>query len=447
MPLGKIVALLLLFVVCSACTTPSTLPTAVDVDRKQNLLVPQGLSDTVSRVSNRTMHTVYQIQGLVDNPSVSHQDQRAQHLLDRLVAHVDAISPDASKWSWEIHVIDRGVVNAYAMGAGKIMVYRGLIEHLAFSEDELAFVIAHEMAHNLRLHARENLSNVLPFYAAGIGLSQALSPWGSAMIMDYGVEKNMSRSMEIEADRIGLELMARAGFQPTAAAQSFVKFHQHEMMARDAMAYVKVIPRSSYLRTHPLSEEREIDMQQQSSNIENLYASSEKFVPADQALSAKTSVNLDYIDDYEKLYLIGRIAPQTVVARLLHLPEDISLGTDLGYGWMFKRTPQGGLNGHVGLTLFQGDPQITGWLGGGYAEIGWVFNPHWQVYGRAMAAQDLYDAQRTKQKIAAGLRWGNFTDGFLYLETSQGKATFHHPQTSKSKNLVEFGYAVNFGLF
>jgi len=93
MPLGKIVALLLLFVVCSACTTPSTLPTAVDVDRKQNLLVPQGLSDTVSRVGNRAMHTVYQIQGLVDNPSVSHQDQRAQHLLDRLVAHVDAISP------------------------------------------------------------------------------------------------------------------------------------------------------------------------------------------------------------------------------------------------------------------------------------------------------------------------------------------------------------------
>ena len=447
MPLGKIVALLLLFVVCSACTTPSTLPTAVDVDRKQNLLVPQGLSDTVSRVGNRAMHTVYQIQGLVDNPSVSHQDQRAQHLLDRLVAHVDAISPQASQWPWEIHVVDRGVVNAYTVGAGKIMVYRGLIEHLALSEDELAFVIAHEMAHNLRLHARENLSNVLPFYAAGIGLSQALSPWGSAMIMDYGVDKNMTRTKEIEADRIGLELMARAGFQPTAAANSFAKFYQQETMVRDAMAYLKVIPRSSYLRTHPLSEEREIDMQQQSSNIENLYALSEKFVPSDQALSPKTSVNHDYIDDYEKWYLVGRIAPQTVIARLLHLNEDISLGTDLGYGWMIKRTPNGGLNGHVGLTLFQGDPQITGWLGGGYAEIGWVFNPHWQVYGRAMAAQDLHDAQRTKQKIATGVRWGNFPLGFLYLEASHGQAKFNSDGLSTQKNLVEFGYAVNFGLF
>jgi len=409
--------------------------------------VPQGASDVVSSAYNGAIRSVYQVQGLLNNPSVQYQDQRVQYIFNRLIQQVDALSPEASKWAWEIQVVDRGIVNAFAVGAGKVMVYRGLIEHLALSEDELAFIVAHEMAHNLRLHMRENLSNVLPIYALGVGLSQAFTPWSSAMVVDYGVQKTMSRTKEIEADRIGLELMARAGFNPAAAQTTFVKFYEQEEMVRDSQAYLKIIPRSTYLRTHPLSEDRETDVKQQSEKVSDIYTLSDKFTPAARPLSNKTSVNTDYIDDHEKLYLIGRIAPETVFTRLLHANEDVSFGFDLGYGWMLKRSAQGGLNLHAGLTYFHGDPQIKGNFAGAFTELGWVFNPQWQVYGHLVSAQDMDDSERKKQKLAAGVRWGNFTNSHLYLEAGQGRAIFIQNGTWTNNEVLEFGYAFNFGLF
>lgn len=443
----RLFILLLLAAVISACTTTSTLPTAVDVERKQNLAVPQAASDTVSRIYHSAIRSVYQAQGLLNNPSVQYQDQRVQHIFNRLIQHVDAISPGASQWAWEIHVVDRGFVNAFAVGAGKVMVYRGLIEHLALSEDELAFIVAHEMAHNLRLHMRENLSNMLPFYAVGVGLSQAFTPWSSAMVMDYGVQKPMSRTKEIEADRIGLELMARAGFNPAAASTTFVKFYAQEEMVRDSQAYQKIIPRSTYLRTHPLSEDRETDVKQQSEKLSNIYALSDKFIEADKPLSNKKSVNTDYMDEYEKLYLVGRIAPETMLTRLVHANEDVSFGFDLGYGWMLKRSEQGGLNLHAGLSFFHGDPQIKGNFGGGFTELGWVFTPQWQVYTRLVSAQDMDYSERQKKTMSAGLRWGNFNSGHLYLEAGQGRAKFSSKTGWVNNDQLEFGYAYNFGLF
>ena len=428
----------------SACT--STLPTAVDVDRKQNLAAPQVAADAVSKVVNFSLRSSYQLQGLLDTPDVQYQNARAEHMFQRLIKHVDKIHPQASAWAWEIHVVDRGIVNAYTVGAGKVMVFRGLIEHMALTEEELAFIIAHEIGHNLRLHTREALSNIVPIYAAGVGLSQALTPWSSAMIMDYGVEKTMSRTQEIEADRIGLELMARAGFQPSAAATAFAKFYELEDMSRNTLVYEKIIPRWTYLQTHPLSEDRETDVKQQSEKVTDIYALSDKYIAPAQALSQKTSVNLDYIDDYEKLYWVGRIAPQTVLTRLVYADTDVSYGSDLGYGWMLKRTPQGGLNLHVGLSLFHGDAQIKGNFGGAFTELGWVFNPHWQLYGRLVSAEDLNNSVRKKQKLSIGLRWGNFNSGHLYLEAGQGRAKFNRNQDWKNDDLVEFGYAYKFGL-
>lgn len=438
---------LLLAAGISACSTTSTLPTAVDVDRKQNLVLPQGASDVFSKLIYGVNRSIYRAQGLLNNNNVQYQDQRVQHIFNRLILHVDAISPGASKWPWDIHVIDRGKVNAYATGAGKVFIYRGLIEHLALSEDELAVIIAHEIGHNLRLHTREYLSNAVPIYAAGVGLSQALTPWSSAMITDFGLEKPLSRTREVEADRIGLELCARAGFNPATAPRPFAKMYELENMERDALLYQKIIPRSTYLRTHPLSEDREKDLKEQSEKVNSIYALSDKYIPADKPLSPKTRVNLDYLDEYEKLYLVGRVVPETLVTGLFHASENISFGSDLGYGWMLKRTEQGGLNLHAGLSYFRGDPQIKGNFGGGFAELGWVFNPQWQAYGRFVSAQDLDNQARKKQKLTAGLRWGSFSQGHLYLEAGQGRAIFNSGDPWKHNDLLEFGYAFNFDLF
>lgn len=440
-------SLLALAITTTVIGCSSTLPTQVDVDRKQNLALPQVISDAVSLGYNAFDREKYAVQGLLNNHAVKSQTQKAREVFYRLVHHVAAIQPEAGGWSWEIHVIDRGVVNAYAVGAGKVMVYRGLIEQLALSEDELAFVVAHEMAHNLRLHMRENLSNLVPFELAATGLSQTISPWGSAMVMDYGVMKTLSRAQETEADRLGLELMARAGFDPDAAQRVFQKFYAHELMQREAMAFEQLIPRSDYLRTHPLSEARQADVQQQSNHVTDLYALSDKFTPSEQPLSSQTQVNIHYIDGYEKLYLVGRIAPQTVFTRLLHAEKDISYGADLGYGWLFQRTPQGGLSLHTGLSFFHGDPQIKGNFGGWFTEVGWVFGHHWQTYGRWVSASELDTTGLQKQKLSAGLRWGDYNNGHLYLEAGPARAKPGASAAWQNTYQAEFGYAFNVGLF
>ena len=96
--------------------------------------------------------------------------------------------------------------------------------------------------------------------------------------------------------------------------------------------------------------------------------------------------------------------------------------------------------------MFHGDAQIKGNFGGAFTELGWVFNPHWQLYGRLVSAEDLNNSVRKKQKLSIGLRWGNFNSGHLYLEAGQGRAKFNRNQDWKNDDLVEFGYAYRFGL-
>ena len=86
-------------------------------------------------------------------------------------------------------------------------------------------------------------------------------------------------------------------------------------------------------------------------------------------------------------------------------------------------------------------------FGGAFTELGWVFNPQWQVYSRLVSAQDMDYSERKKQKLAAGVRWGNFTNSHLYLEAVQGRAIFIRNGAWTNNDALEFGYAFNFGLF
>ena len=267
------------------------------------------------------------------------------------------------------------------------------------------------------------------------------------MVMDYGVAKPLSRTQEVEADRIGLELMSRAGFVPDAAQRTFEKFLAHEMLERQALAYKRILPRSTYLQTHPLSEERQADVAQQARHVTALYAQSNAYLGSDPPLSVNPQVNIDYLDGYEKLYLVGRIAPATVLTRMLHTDKDVSYGLDLGYGWMPHRTTQGGLNLHAGLSFFHGDPQVPGNFGGLFTEVGWVFGGHWQTYTRLVAANALNETALHKQKLAAGLRLGDYNSGHVYLEAGPARARFGPDLDWKNTQQLELGYAFSFGLF
>uniref|UniRef100_A0A7S3VQ66 Peptidase M48 domain-containing protein n=1 Tax=Dunaliella tertiolecta TaxID=3047 RepID=A0A7S3VQ66_DUNTE len=150
---------------------------------------------------------------------------------------------------WEFAVISSPVPNAFVVPGGKVVVYTGLLELLG-SEEELAAVLAHETGHVLARHHAERLSSfnlwgiikVLSWMLFGIGLPNAAFALG--IFLPY------SRRAEHEADAIGLQLMARACFDPKACTTMLQKLHGQEKKQPLATAT------PAFLRTHPLTNER-----------------------------------------------------------------------------------------------------------------------------------------------------------------------------------------------
>ena len=134
---------------------------------------------------------------------------------------------DVAQYKWEFNLIeDDKVVNAWCMPGGKVAVYTGILP-VARDETGLAVIMGHEIAHAIAKHGNERLSQSLLVQFGGIGLSAALSSQAAAtqqlFLQLYGVGSNVgymlpySRLHENEADRIGLVLMAKAGYDPRAA--------------------------------------------------------------------------------------------------------------------------------------------------------------------------------------------------------------------------------------
>jgi len=147
--------------------------------------------------------------------------QRVQAIARRIEPQTGVFRRDALAWKWEVNVIDSNELNAFCMPGGKIMFYSGLINRLQLTDEEIAVVMGHEIAHALREHSREQVSQAI---AAQTGLALGTAAFGlsqnTATLANIGYEAlvatHFSRTDEAEADRIGLELMARAGYNPRA---------------------------------------------------------------------------------------------------------------------------------------------------------------------------------------------------------------------------------------
>ena len=135
---------------------------------------------------------------------------------------------DAPGWKWEVNVIGSPALNAFCMPGGKIMVYSGLVQKLDLSDDEIAVVMGHEITHALREHSREQVSQALAaraaidIGAALLGLGQNSADLAGTAYQSL-IATRFSRADESEADRIGLELTARAGYDPRAAVSLWQK--------------------------------------------------------------------------------------------------------------------------------------------------------------------------------------------------------------------------------
>ncbi len=144
-----------------------------------------------------------------------------------------------SSLSWEFNVVDSKQVNAFCMPGGKIVVYTGLLNLVgngAHSDDELAAVMGHELSHALAKHANERISNQMLVQAGGQLLGAAVGSrsqmLGSLINQAYGIGAQVGvmlpfgRKQEYEADKMGLVLMAMAGYDPRYAVSFWQKMAQ-----------------------------------------------------------------------------------------------------------------------------------------------------------------------------------------------------------------------------
>src|SRR5512140_1490817 len=160
-------------------------------------------------------------------PESNPQLQRLRGVASRLIAQSARWNERARQWHWEVNLIGSKQVNAFCMPGGKIAVFTGLLMGLQLTDDETAMVLGHETAHALREHARSRIAKsqgtgtLLSLGAQLLGLGQLGNV--AANIGTELLTLRFSRQDEIDADLVGLELAARAGFNPDASVSLWEK--------------------------------------------------------------------------------------------------------------------------------------------------------------------------------------------------------------------------------
>jgi predicted Zn-dependent protease len=195
----------------------------------------------------------------------SAQVERVRGVANRLIPSTAAFRADAPKWNWEINVISSDEVNAWCMPGGKIAVYTGLLTKLHPTDEELAAVMGHEIAHALREHGRERASEQMAQRLGVTVLSVALGLGDAGAqltqtVLDVTLALPHSRTHETEADRIGVELAARSGYDPRAAVSLWEK-----------MGKLGGGKPPQWMSTHPSDQTRIRDLQDYSERVAPLY--------------------------------------------------------------------------------------------------------------------------------------------------------------------------------
>jgi predicted Zn-dependent protease len=232
----------------SGCAS-TTASGSVGADRKQLLLVSSAQLEKMAAQSYAKVRNDAAKKGKLNNdPALT---QRVRGIAARIVPATTVFRGDAAAWKWEVNVVGSDELNAFCMPGGKIVFYSGIIEKLHLSDDEIAVIMGHEVAHALREHSREQVSQALAAQTAiGIGAALLGLPSGSSDLANVAYEalvaSRFSRSDESEADRIGLELAARAGYDPRAGVTLWKKM----------LAASKGGRGPEFLSSHPAEESR-----------------------------------------------------------------------------------------------------------------------------------------------------------------------------------------------
>lgn len=192
---------------------------AVGAERSQLMLVSSAQLDQMAAQSYAKLLAEASQKGTLNRDAAMLRRVRA--VAGRIQPHTGVFRRDAPGWKWEVNLLSGNELNAFCMPGGKIAFYTGLIGQLRLTDDEIAIVMGHEIAHALREHSREQVSQAMAAQTAiGIGAALFGLGQGSAELAGVGyqtlIATRFSRTDETEADRIGLELSARAGYDPRA---------------------------------------------------------------------------------------------------------------------------------------------------------------------------------------------------------------------------------------
>ncbi|MBC7916508.1 MAG: M48 family metallopeptidase [Rhodoferax sp.] len=197
------------------------------------------------------------------------QAKRLREIARKIIPFAIAWNPRAKDWQWEVNLIDSPQINAFCMPGGKIAFYIGILEKLKLTDDEVAMVMGHEIAHALREHARERMAKTMATHGAAQIVGAGVAAWlginpnltdivarGSANLLTL----EFSRSDESEADLVGMELAARAGFDPRAGVTLWQKMSEANKGAPP-----------QWLSTHPSGNTRIAEIQANLPKVMPLY--------------------------------------------------------------------------------------------------------------------------------------------------------------------------------
>lgn len=256
-----VISLLLSAAFAAGCqSVDTTKSSAVGVDRRQHMMVS---SESINQSAEKAYQDVLaqaQKQNALDRDPAT--VERVKRIASRLIPATGALRPDAPGWKWEMHVLSSKEVNAWCMPGGKIAVYTGLIDQVKPTDDELAAVMGHEIGHALREHGREQASQQM-LEQVGVGILSAITGVNASLaqtVADVTISLPHSRTQETEADRIGVELAARAGYDPHAAVSLWQK-----------MDKLGGSQPPQFLSTHPSNASRIADVTTDADKVMPLY--------------------------------------------------------------------------------------------------------------------------------------------------------------------------------
>ena len=266
-------ALLLLLLLPGCTTSPLT-------GREQFLLVSDSMA--VSESASAYAQMMGELGKKKQIETGTPRAAKVKEITDRLVKQAVRVRPDAASWNWEVQVInDPKTVNAFCMAGGKMAIYSGMWDQLKATDEEIAQVMGHEIAHALADHTRERMSIAMTTAAvttgaaiaigsrsdSGPGTALALS--GAQLAAALAIQLPNSRNGEAEADQIGIELAARAGYDPKAAVTLW-----------DKMGKLGNTP-PEFLSTHPSPQNRAARLAELGRQVAPLYVAAKSGAPSE----------------------------------------------------------------------------------------------------------------------------------------------------------------------